>query len=148
MRLFLLSLLIVLSPLWAALVRAEIIAPTETEIIPAVDNAHFHIRTEIMVGHHTISNPQFIVLIGEPASVDVRSYQPNAALKMNFVATNSSNPKAPNAIELRLAVKYRSLRSAFRSNPAVYLTPGKRAIVSLGTSGRDKVSLKVIAERM
>jgi hypothetical protein len=107
----------------------------------------FKVKTEILIGGKVVSSPQFVVIPNEPASLEMKSGHPEAALRMMLTAQDSTDPQVPDGIHLKMAVEYRGGDRAIRAKPQVVVFSGEEALVTLGSDANETVEMRILAER-
>jgi hypothetical protein len=107
----------------------------------------FRVKTEIFIGGKVVSSPQFVVIPNEPASLEMKSEHPAAALRMMLTAQNSPDPQVPDGIHLKMAVEYKGGGRAIRANPQVVVLSGEEALITLGSGTDESVEMHILAER-
>jgi beta-lactamase regulating signal transducer with metallopeptidase domain len=107
----------------------------------------FEVKTEILIGGKVVSSPQFVVIPNGPASLEMKSENPEAALRMMLTAQDSTDPQLPDGIHLKMAIDYKGQGRAIRANPQVVVLSGKEALITLGFNSDETVEMRILAKR-
>jgi hypothetical protein len=105
------------------------------------------VKAQLLMNGQVVSTPQFIVLPGEPATMEMKSEHPQSALRMMMTVTDSTNAQSPEGIDLKMAVEYKTQDKAFKANPRVIVLPGEEGTVTIGSNLGDNLELRVKAVR-
>jgi beta-lactamase regulating signal transducer with metallopeptidase domain len=106
----------------------------------------YKVKAQILLDGKVVSSPQFIVLPNEPASIEWKSENPQAALRMMLTAADYSSVDTA-GIDLKMAVDFKTADHSFRANPRVVVMPGEEGTFTIGSDDSETLEMKITAER-
>jgi hypothetical protein len=107
----------------------------------------FFVKTYVMFNGKPVSAPEFVVIGNEPASLEMKSDDPPSNLKIMLTASDFSNDRIEDGIDLKLAIDYQTQEKTFRVNPHVVVNPGEDATITVGSNSTDTMEMIIHAER-
>jgi hypothetical protein len=108
---------------------------------------HYRVTADLLLNGKIVSHPQFVTVADDSASLEMKSDQPVAALRMMMTASDAKNSETPDGIRLKMAVEYKTENRAFRANPQMVVVPGEPGVVTIGSDANDTLEMHVTAVR-
>lgn len=137
-------------PVLTAALGSALLLTGVTAVAAAVGTEKFKgqykVKAQILLDGKVVSSSQFVVLPNEPASLEMKSEQPQAALRMMLTAADYSGVNSA-GIDLKMAVDLKTADHSFRANPRVVVMPGEEGKVTIGSDDSETLEMKIIAER-